>query len=147
MNKTNCGIKETVIRNMINKAMAARKNAYAPYSKFTVGAALLTRDNEIITGCNIENAGFTPGNCAERTAIFKAVSEGKRDFAAIAIIAGKEGQNPDSYTSPCGVCRQVLREFAVTEELVIIMAKSEDDYIIKTLEELFPMSFGPDNLK
>lgn len=99
----------------------------------------------IVTGCNIENAAYSPGNCAERTAVFKAVSEGDRNFRAIAIVAGKNDE-PDAYTSPCGMCRQVLREFVCPESFQVIMAKSADDYIVKTLEELFPMSFGPDNL-
>lgn len=147
MNNMNYKLDEATIQKMIAAASAARKNAYAPYSSFSVGAALLTKNDEIITGCNIENAAFTPGNCAERTALFKAVSEGKKDFKAIAIIAGKIDEKPTDYTSPCGVCRQVLREFVVPEEFLVIMAKSENDYVIKSLEELFPMSFGPDNLK
>lgn len=141
-------IHEAIIEQMIKEAKKARNNAYAPYSEFKVGAALLAADGEnynIINGCNIENAAYSPGNCAERTAIFKAVSEGYRDFKAIAIVAGKNDIT-ESYTSPCGVCRQVLREFVNPKEFVIIMAKSETDYVIKTLEELFPMSFGPSDL-
>lgn len=141
-------IPEAIIEQMIKEAKNARNNAYAPYSEFKVGAALLAADGEnynIINGCNIENAAYSPGNCAERTAIFKAVSEGYRDFKAIAIVAGKNDIT-ESYTSPCGVCRQVLREFVNPKEFVIIMAKSETDYVIKTLEELFPMSFGPSDL-
>jgi len=141
-------IPEAIIEQMIKEAKNARNNAYAPYSEFKVGAALLAADGDnynIINGCNIENAAYSPGNCAERTAIFKAVSEGYRDFKAIAIVAGKNDIT-ESYTSPCGVCRQVLREFVNPKEFVIIMAKSETDYVIKTLEELFPMSFGPSDL-
>ncbi len=144
------GIDEAIIKTMIEKADAAREFAYTPYSGFKVGAALLTYDENnklcIITGCNIENAAYSPGNCAERTAIFKAVSEGYRDFRAIAIIAGKD-KIADSYTSPCGMCRQVLREFVKPEDFCVIMAKNTEDYKVMTLEELFPMSFGPDNLK
>lgn len=133
-----------IITKLIAKAKEARKFAYTPYSNFKVGAALLTAEDEIYTGCNIENAAYSPGNCAERTAVFKAVSEGKTSFKAIAIIAGKE--EITDYTSPCGMCRQVLREFVNPNEFYVIMAKSECDYKIMTLEELFPMSFGPDNL-
>ncbi len=139
-------IPESVIKDMINNAKEAREFAYTPYSNFKVGAALLTAGDEIITGCNIENAAYSPGNCAERTAIFKAVSQGIKDFKAIAIVAGKEGEALE-YTSPCGMCRQVLREFVSPENFYVIMAKNEDDYKIMTLEELFPMSFGPDNLR
>ena len=100
------------IQNLIRIAADARKSAYAPYSQFTVGAALLGADAKIYTGCNIENAAFTPGNCAERTAVFKAVSEGCREFTAIAIVGGKLDEDAlaqTGYTAPCGVCRQVLR--------------------------------------
>ena len=138
-------IEKKMIGELIRLAADARKLAYAPYSNFSVGAALLT-DDGIVTGCNVENAAFGPGNCAERTAVFKAISEGKNKFKAIAVIAGKVGEEPSDYTSPCGVCRQVLREFVVPDEFQIIMAKSEMDYRIITLEELLPMSFGPENL-
>lgn len=130
------------IQQMITLAKQAQKYAYVPYSNYTVGAALLTKnEDKIFTGCNVENAAYSPGNCAERTAVFKAVSEGYRQFEGIAIVAG------NGYTSPCGVCRQVLREFVNPEEFYVIMAKNEDDYIVRTLEELMPLSFGPDNLK
>ena len=144
------GIDATTIKDMIEKADGAREFAYTPYSGFKVGAGLLAYDSDnkpaIITGCNIENAAYSPGNCAERTAVFKAVSEGYRDFRAIAIIAGKD-KIADSYTSPCGVCRQVLREFVDPDNFYVIMAKNTEDYKVMTLEELLPMSFGPDNLK
>lgn len=133
-----------LISELIVKAGEARAFSYSPYSGFRVGAALLTDKDEIYTGCNIENAAYSPGNCAERTAVFKAVSEGKTSFKAIAIIAGKN--EITDYTSPCGICRQVLREFVNPKEFYVIMAKSENDYKIMTLEELFPMSFGPENL-
>lgn len=138
------------IQNLIRIAADARKFAYAPYSQFAVGAALLGADAKIYTGCNIENAAFTPGNCAERTAIFKAVSEGCREFTAIAIVGGKLGEDAlaqAGYTAPCGVCRQVLREFVNPSTFVVILARTIEDYKIYTLEALLPESFGPDNLK
>lgn len=139
---------EQIIPELIKKAKEARAFAYTPYSHYAVGAALLTSDDSIITGCNVENAAYSPGNCAERTAIFKAVSEGHRTFKAIAIVAGPEDETGDSaYPSPCGVCRQVMREFVDPAAFYIIMAKDEQDYKICTLEELLPMSFGPDFLK
>ena len=137
-------LSKDIIRELIVKAKEAREFAYTPYSNFKVGAALLTNMDEIYTGCNIENAAYSPGNCAERTAVFKAVSEGKTSFKAIAIIAGKD--EITDYTSPCGMCRQVLREFVNPKEFYVIMAKSEEDYKILSLEELLPMSFGPENL-
>lgn len=140
------GISEACLKAMIEAAGAAREYSYAPYSGFTVGAALLT-ESAIISGCNVENAAYSPGNCAERTAVFKAVSEGMRNFKAIAIVAGANKEEPVGYTSPCGVCRQVLREFVDPKTFPVIMAKNETDYIVMTLEELMPMSFGPDNLK
>jgi cytidine deaminase len=121
------------------------KNSYTPYSDFKVGAALLTAKQTIYSGCNIENASLGPTNCAERTAIFKAISEGEREFAAIAIVGGKNGLITD-YCPPCGVCRQVIREFVDPKHFLVILAKSEDDYLLYFLEELLPMSFGPENL-
>ena len=138
------------IQNLIRFAADARKFAYAPYSQFAVGAALLGADAKIYTGCNIENAAFTPGNCAERTAVFKAVSEGCREFKAIAIVGGKLDEDAlaqTGYTAPCGVCRQVLREFVNPAEFVVVLARAPEDYKLYTLEELLPESFGPDNLK
>lgn len=141
--------KEEMRAALIRAAQEARKEAYAPYSHFAVGAALLCADGSIYRGCNIENAAYTPTNCAERTAVFKAVSEGKRKFTAIAVVGGKEGEerSGESWCSPCGVCRQVLMEFVNPAEFVIIMAKSEEEYRVTTLEELFPMGFGPANLR
>lgn len=130
---------------LIEEAMQARKKSYAPYSNFQVGAALLSKKGKVYTGCNIENAAYTPTNCAERTAIFKAVSEGEKDFAKIAIVGGTEGKKLD-YCPPCGVCRQVMREFTVPEEFVIVLARSEKEYKEYTLAELFPEGFGPENL-
>ena len=132
--------------SLINVALAARKNSYAPYSGYFVGAALLCEDGTIVTGCNVENASYGATNCAERTAVFKAVSEGKHRFTAIAIAGGKDREQATDYAYPCGVCRQVLREFCVPEEMTVIVCKSEDDYDEKTLAELLPNSFGPENL-
>ena len=137
---------EATIRTLITRALAQRELAYAPYSHFQVGAALLTTDGAIYTGCNIENAAYTPTNCAERTAFFKAISEGVRDFAAIAIVGGAEGEMPSDYTAPCGVCRQVMQEFCVPDNFAIVLARNEDDSRLMTLRELLPEGFGPDNL-
>lgn len=133
------------IQVLIRKAFAAREFAYAPYSHFQVGAALLAADGKVYTGCNIENAGYTPTNCAERTALFKAVSEGERQFTAIAIVGSRQGTVNRLVTGPCGVCRQALYEFGGSG-LTVIMARTEDDYIVTTLGELLPYGFGPANL-
>ena len=136
-------IKEDTIKQLINEALNARNYAYAPYSQFMVGAALITENDSVYTGCNVENASYGATNCAERTAIFKAVSEGERLIKAIAIVGGvKDGDM--TYAYPCGVCRQVLREFSNPGDLVIIVAKNQDDYKTYSLEELLPESFGPD---
>ena len=136
-------IKEETIKQLINEALNARNYAYAPYSQFMVGAALITENDSVYTGCNVENASYGATNCAERTAIFKAVSEGERLIKAIAIVGGvKDGDM--TYAYPCGVCRQVLREFSNPGDLVIIVAKNQDDYKTYSLEELLPESFGPD---
>ena len=136
----------TDYEGLIRQAMKARENAYAPYSNFYVGAALLTnfeKDGKplIYTGCNIENSAFSPTNCAERTAFFKAVSEGCRAFKAIAIVGGGQGA-PASYTMPCGVCRQVMMEFCNPETFEIVAAISESDYQVYKLKELLPEAFG-----
>ena len=134
-------------KELIREALSAMKRAYTPYSHFQVGAALLTKDGTIYQGCNIENAAYGPTNCAERTAFFKAVSEGEGQFQRIAIVGGyEEGDTVSGYAAPCGVCRQVMTEFCVPEEFQIIVAKSQEDYKEFTLAELFPMGFGPDNL-
>lgn len=132
---------------LIRAAFAAREYAYVPYSRFAVGAALREQGGQgrVFAGCNIENASYTPTNCAERTALFKAVSEGARQFDAIAIAGSKLGERNTLVTGPCGVCRQALYEFG-GPALVVIMAKSEDDYIETTLGELLPYGFGPQNL-
>lgn len=133
------------IQELIIKASDARENSYSPYSKYCVGAALLTKDEEIYTGCNIENASFGATNCAERTAFFKAVSEGVKDFLAIAVVGGpaeKSGESAFSeYAFPCGICRQVMQEFC-TPDFMIIVAKSVEAYQVFTLKELLPYGFG-----
>ena len=111
-----------------------------------MGAALRAKDGRVYTGCNIENASYTPTNCAERTALFKAVSEGVREFDAIAIVGSRQGEINTLVTGPCGVCRQALYEFG-GDALTVIMAKTEDDYIVTTLGALLPYGFGPANLE
>ena len=130
---------------LVREALEAMHFAYVPYSGFTVGAALLTKSGKVYRGCNIENAAYGPSNCAERTAIFKAVSEGEREFAAIAIVGSMEGESNTLPTGPCGVCRQVMAEFC-SLDMPVIIAKSPADYITMTLGELLPLSFGPANL-
>lgn len=132
-------------KELIKRALEARKKSYSPYSHFQVGAAILAESGEIYVGCNIENAAFSPTNCAERTAVFKGVSEGKREYTKIAIVGGRKGDNLD-YCPPCGVCRQVLREFANPEQFQVILAKSETEYKVYTLSQLLPEDFGPDIL-
>ena len=126
-------------KTLIKKALEVKEKAYVPYSNFRVGAAILTGDGKTYSGCNIEIASYSPTICAERTAIFKAVSEGSREIKAIAIV-GDAG-----FTYPCGVCRQVIREFGKDAEIII--AKSQDEYKEYTLEDLLPHSFGPEDLK
>ena len=126
---------------LISKALEARKFSYSPYSGFSVGAALICDDGSVYAGCNIENSSFSPTICAERTAIFKAVSEGKKNFLKIAVVgADSENETPVNYCPPCGVCRQVMREFC-GNDFEIIIAKSCDDYKVKKLSELLPESF------
>ncbi len=131
---------------LIRQAMAAREKAVAPYSNFLVGAALLAKNGTVYTGCNIENAAYTPTNCAERTALFKAVSEGVTRFSDIAIVGAKRGEVNTLVTAPCGVCRQALFEFC-GPELNVIMAKTETDYIEASLGELLPYGFGSANIR
>lgn len=131
---------------LIRAALDARAAAYAPYSRYTVGAALLTAEGEVYAGGNIENASYGACNCGERTAIFKAVSQGRRSFAAIAIAGGMEGEEPADYAYPCGICRQVMREFA-GEGFKVIVAKSTEDYQVYGLEELLPHGFGGDSIR
>lgn len=132
-------------KELIRLALEARECAYAPYSGYMVGAALLAASGKVYQGCNIENAGYSPTNCAERTAFFKAVSEGERDFEAIAVVGGYKGA-PAGYAYPCGVCRQVMAEFCDPQRFRIITAVSEEEYMEKTLAELLPYGFGPSNL-
>ena len=134
-----------IIEEMIELAVKQLKYAYAPYSGFCVGAVLRTKSGRYYTGCNIENAAYTPTNCAERTAFFKAISEGERAFEAICIVGGKQGELT-AYTAPCGVCRQVMMEFCNPEDFRIILAMGKEDYKIYTLKELLPLGFGVDNL-
>ncbi len=132
-------------KELIKWAFVASKYSYSPYSGFCVGAALKTGTDAIYLGCNIENASFGAANCAERTAFFKAVSDGVRDFEAIAIIGRKNGEDPEDYAYPCGICRQVMNEFC-GKDFRVIVAKSESDYKVFTLAELLPESFGPEKL-
>lgn len=134
------------IQSLIRDAFEAQKFAYVPYSRFHVGAALQGKNGTVYKGCNIENAGYTPTNCAERTALFKAVSEGVTEFTDIAIVGSLDGKKNTLVTGPCGVCRQALYEFC-GPRLRVLMAKSEDDYIETTLGDLLPYGFGPTNLE
>ena len=138
-------MQDTQIQKLIEEASAQLAHAYAPYSNFKVGAALLTDDGEIYTGCNIENAAYTPTNCAERTAFFKAVSKGKRSFRAICVVGGLRGTLSASI-SPCGVCRQVMMEFCDPETFQVILAAGKESYQIYRLKDLMPLGFGPENL-
>ena len=138
-------MKKEQIKKMIEIALSQLAYSYTPYSDFKVGAALLGKNGRIYTGCNIENAAYTPTNCAERTAFFKAVSEGVREFRAICIVGGKDGKLTE-YTAPCGVCRQVMMEFCDPKTFQIILAVDKERYEIYTLEELMPLGFGPLNL-
>ena len=128
------------IKKLAQESIAAKEFAYTPYSHFRVGAALLTKDGGIYRGCNIENAAYTPTNCAERTAFFKAVSEGVKEFDAICIVGGKGGVVTE-YAPPCGVCRQVMMEFCDPETFQVILVNTPDDFKIFTLEELLPGAF------
>jgi len=134
-----------MIKELIQAALDARENAYAPYSRYHVGAALLTATGKIYQGCNIENASFGATNCAERTAFFKAVSEGSTEFQAIAIVGGPADGGMNSqysdYAYPCGICRQVMQEFCQSN-FVILVARSVEDYKKYTLQELLPYGFG-----
>lgn len=130
---------------LIREAMGAMQMAYAPYSHFQVGAALLAKNGKVYQGCNIENASYSPTNCAERTAFFKAISEGVYDFVAIAIVGGPNGKIR-SLAAPCGVCRQVMMEFCDPESFQVIVAIDEDNYVQHSLEEMLPLGFGPKDL-
>ena len=147
-------------KELIRMALAAREKAYVPYSDFMVGAALhasdpvamdqlfaslRAKDGRIFTGCNVENAAFTPTSCAERTALFKAVAEGVTEFTDIAVVGSRRGEVNEQITSPCGVCRQALFEFG-GPELNVIMAKTPEDFIERSMDELLPFGFGPSNV-
>lgn len=140
---------QTWQKDLAAAALRARKHAYAPYSGFLVGAALLVLNGTLYTGCNIENAAYSVCNCAERTALFSAVAAGERRFRAIAVAGGKrEEQEPlSSYCPPCGVCRQALSEFCESRAFQVILVRSREDFQIFTLEELLPLRFGDQNFK
>ena len=140
-----CSLTREEAQALVRAAFEVLPQAYVPYSHFHVGAALLCADGAVYTGVNIENASYPATNCAERTAIFKAVSEGKRDFKAIAVCGGMNGKAED-FCPPCGICRQVMREFCRPEEFKVLLAKSCSEYRELTLEELLPLSFGPAKL-
>ena len=133
-------------RELIQKALEARGMAYAPYSHYRVGAALLTEDGSLYQGGNIENASYGATNCAERTAVFTAVSDGKRRIKALAVTGGLEGMEPSDYAYPCGICRQVLQEFG-TADMTLIVAKSVTEYREFSLKELLPYGFGGESIK
>ncbi len=137
-------ISEAKAKELAAQALKARENSYCPYSDFAVGAALLCADGSVYTGCNIETAAFN-GCCAERTAIFTAAAQGKREFTAIAVAGAGRGREPDSFCTPCGVCRQVMREFC-RPDFDIILTDGKDIKAV-TLDGLLPMAFGPDSLE
>lgn len=131
-------------KQLVTAAFAAMQNAYAPYSSYKVGAALLSKSGRLYTGCNVENAAYGPTNCAERTAFFKAVSEGEHEFVKIAVVGGKDGNVTDLFM-PCGVCRQVMAEFC-DGDFEIIVARSEDDFTSFTLSTILPYGFSKKNI-
>lgn len=139
-------ISEEMKKTLVERAFEVREKAYTPYSHHKVGAALLGKNGQIYLGCNIENAAFTPSNCAERTAVFKAVSEGQLEFDAIAVVGGMEDAEELDYCAPCGVCRQVLKEFC-DNDFEIILAKDVEHRKTLTLKEILPLGFGPENLR
>lgn len=130
---------------LVNLAIEAREHSYCPYSNFAVGAALMTKDGKIYQGCNIENSAFSPTNCAERTAFFTAVYQGEREFEAIAVVGGKAGQPISELCAPCGVCRQVMREFC-KDDFKIYLSKGDGTYVEVKLTELLPFGFTEFNL-
>lgn len=132
----------TTIETLIEKAFEMLNYAYVPYSRYTVGAALLAKNGKIYTGCNIENISFGATNCAERTALFKAVSEGVKEFKAVAVVGGPQKKIND-FCTPCGICRQALREFC-DQDFLFILAKSKTEYKIMTMEEILPLGFKPE---
>ena len=128
-------------KELCKAAIDAMKNAYVPYSGYRVGAALMTEDGKLFTGCNIENAAYPATNCAERTAMFKAVSEGNTDFRAIAIVGGPKGKEPKDFCAPCGVCRQVMAEFCDPETFRIVLMNGDGEIRDYLLKELLPLGF------
>ena len=134
-------------QELIREAIAARKRSYSPYSHFQVGAALLGRSGKVYTGCNIENAAYTPTNCAERTAFFKAISEGEKEFEMIAIVGGPAKSARTDYCPPCGVCRQVMAEFCDPKAFRVLMARTDTDYRECSLEEVLPFGFTKEELQ
>lgn len=138
-------MEKQLIETLIEEAIKQLEYSYTPYSHFKVGAALHAKNGDIYRGCNIENAGYTATNCAERTAFFKAVSEGVKEFDAICVVGGKDGVLTE-YAPPCGVCRQVMMEFCDPKTFKIILATDKEHYDIYTLEEILPLGFGPGNL-
>ncbi len=136
-------MEEEIKRALASAALEARKQAYCPYSHFAVGTALLTADGDIVTGCNVECASYGGTNCAERTAIFRAIAAGTRNFSALAIAGGVEGVEPEAFCPPCGICRQVLAEFC-GEDFPILLVKSERERQEYTLGQLLPAAFGPE---
>ncbi|MBP5159324.1 MAG: cytidine deaminase [Lachnospiraceae bacterium] len=139
-------ISDLKCRELIRAAREMLKYSYVPYSHFHVGAALMTKAGKIYRGCNIENASYGATNCAERTAFFKAVSEGEREFLAIAIVGGHEGRVED-FCPPCGICRQVMAEFCDLDNFYVILSRSEEDYWVYPLSEILPMAFTPHDLE
>lgn len=131
---------------LVNLAIEAREHSYCPYSHFAVGAALLTKDGKVYQGCNIENVAFGPTNCAERTAFFKAVYDGEREFEAIAVVGGPAGKPVSDLCAPCGVCRQVMREFC-KDDFKIYLSKGDGTYMEASLIEMLPFGFSESNLQ
>ncbi len=131
-------------QELMELAVDARKHSYAPYSHFHVGAALVGKSGKVYLGCNVENAGYSPTNCAERTALFKAVSEGEWEFTAIAVVGGA-GETLNEFCAPCGVCRQALAEFCEKDFRIVL--GTPEKFSVHTLEELLPYSFGKGDLK
>ena len=132
-------------QELCRAAIAMLDRSYSPYSHFPVGAALECSDGTVFTGCNVENASFTPTSCAERTALFKAVADGVTEFTDIAVVGSRRGEVNEQITSPCGVCRQALFEFG-GPELNVIMAKTPEDFIERSMDDLLPFGFGPSNV-
>ena len=134
-------------KRLVELAFEARERAYTPYSHWAVGAALLCADGAVYQGCNFENAAYTPSNCAERTAFYRALFDGERDFEAIAIVGGPAGQGAPDFCAPCGVCRQVMQEFCNPNTFRIVLGRDDGEMRSYLLKELLPEGFGPDNLK